>query len=737
MSLSDEPNGRKAKRDSVNGDHAAQLPDVTGMSIADAAEEYAKAGIHIVPIRIGTKNPGSYLGAGWPARATCDLDTVRDWWRRWPDAGIAMHVGGSLLLVIDVDHPELLAEWMWPLLERAVFRPTTNDPNSRRGHYFYRLRSGQVFGCGRGGLKPRNGEAAGFDVKCYGGAIVVAPTQHLRAHEGGQYATGPAGLLPLVPDDIADKLNPAPSNGEARMLTPAELGEKATTFLDTYTDDDQAHALAPILRTFNPTPGERHTTMFDALCWAMREAKAGRFPARHAVDELRKLWDEATRGREDDFDRAMRDAIVLADSASVDELRARADGFTSVETWRNVHNAIEDWAPKVIEKPATDPASRFRLISARELAQPVAPTRWLVRGIWPELSAGVLAGDKKSLKTWNLQALALAVAAGTALFDKYHVTSPGGVLYLCGEGGRDTFANRHQVIAARYGIADRLPDLTFGAEFGVGTLTDGEFTDAVKRHLDELQPKVVILDPLYAYHPSDVEVQNVYARGPMLANLRTLIGGEAALIVGDHFNKTASGRLDLDNIAQAGMAQWADSWILQKHRDTPNLEDGKFWLEIETGTRRGSGKHVEVDWTLERDRSDPDTVSWATVDWDTRPATATTAEGKDSKTAKRILQVVKDNEFELTETGVAEKVGGRREKTREVLTQLKVNGWVVVKPSEQQEGTRMVKRDRVGLGETANRFRRTGSGPANSSPAENASPEVVPDDGTSSERVDP
>jgi RecA-family ATPase len=224
--------------------------------------------------------------------------------------------------------------------------------------------------------------------------------------------------------------------------------------------------------------------------------------------------------------------------------------------------------------------------------------RWLVRGIWPERSAGVLAGDKKSMKTWNLQALAIAVAAGTALFDKYHVTSAGPVLYLCGEGGRDTFANRHQVIADRYGITEMLPELAFGAEFGVGVLTDSEFADAVKRHLDTLQPQLVVLDPLYAYHPSDVEVQNVYARGPMLTNLRELIGGEAALIVGDHFNKTAGKNLDLSNIAQAGMAQWADSWILQKHRETPNLDKNKFWLEVETGTRRGGGKHLEVDWTL-------------------------------------------------------------------------------------------------------------------------------------------
>jgi hypothetical protein len=197
------------------------------------------------------------------------------------------------------------------------------------------------------------------------------------------------------------------------------------------------------------------------------------------------------------------------------------------------------------------------------------------------------------------------------------------VLYLCGEGGQDTFANRHQVIAARYGITpDMLLELPLGAEFGVGALNDDEFTDAVKRHLDTLQPKLVILDPLYAYHPHDVEVQNVYARGRMLADLRALIGGEAALIVGDHFNKTTNGRLDLANIAQAGMGQWADSWILQKHRETPNLDDDKFWLEVETGTRRGGGKHLEVDWSMERDRSDPDVIMWTGVDWEARPAAA-------------------------------------------------------------------------------------------------------------------
>jgi hypothetical protein len=684
------------------------LPDVTGMSNAEAAETYARHGFHVTPVRPGTKAP--YVDR-WPERATCDLDTVREHWRGHPDDGIAIHVGGCGLLVIDVDRPEIVAHWLWPLLEQAVFRPTTTDENSRRGHYFYRLRPDEMFGCGRGGLKLSDGEAAGFEVKCYGGAIVVGPTHHPRADEGGRYATEPVALIPFRPDEIAAKLNPASSNGERRPLTPAELDEKAQTFLSTYTDDDEPQALPPILRRFDPTQGERHSTMFDALCWAMREAKAGRFPAQRAADELQKNWVAAAHGREDEFERMVRDAIARADAESVDELRARAAGFSSVETYHNARKAIENGQPLlrgVIAEPDTPDtrSSRFRLVSAWELAEPVTPMRWLVRGIWPERSAGVLAGDKKSMKTWNLQAIALAVASGTALFDEYHVVTSGPVLYLSGEGGQNTFANRHQVIAARYYITpELLRALPFGVEFGVGTLTDKDFIDAVKRHLDTLQPKLVILDPLYAYHPNDVEVTNVYARGRMLTGLQSLVGGEAALIVGDHFNKTAGKNLDLDNIAQAGMAAWADSWILQKHRDTPNLDENKYWLEVETGTRRGGGKHLEVDWSMERNRNDPDVILWSGVDWESRPMTAKSAVGQVDKTVQAILQIVCDHPFEFTETQVLDKIGGRREKARDALLGLKANGGVVAKRSPRTESGRTMTRHLVGPGQDAERLR--------------------------------
>ena len=355
-----------------------------------------------------------------------------------------------------------------------------------------------------------------------------------------------------------------------------------------------------------------------------------------------------------------------------------------------------------------------------------------------EKSAGVLAGNKKSLKTWNLQALALAVASGRSLFDKYHVTSPGPVLYLSGEGGLRTFANRHQVIAARYYIEpNTLRELPFFAEFGVGALDNDEFIDVVKGHLDKLQPKLVILDPLYAYHPRDVEVSNVYARGQMLAELRQLVGDEAALIVGDHFNKTAGNGLDLDNVAQAGMGPFADSWILQKHRQAPDLEDDKYRLEVETGSRRGGGKHLEVDWTLERDKSDPDVIAWTGVDWDSRSADVKPPKGRASDLADAILQVVADHPYELTETAVLKEVGGRRQKGREAFAELKANGGVVMKTcAAKDKDGRSVKRERVGLGPNAESLRRHRFRRDQPRPDLQADDSTDTGDGTGSERVD-
>lgn len=71
------------------------IPDVTGMSPLLAALAYAHAGWFVLPVRPGTKNPGSVVGARWQDQATRDPDRIRRWWTENPKYGIAVDVGQS------------------------------------------------------------------------------------------------------------------------------------------------------------------------------------------------------------------------------------------------------------------------------------------------------------------------------------------------------------------------------------------------------------------------------------------------------------------------------------------------------------------------------------------------------------------------------------------------------------------------------------------------------------------
>ena len=254
---------------------------------------------------------------------------------------------------------------------------------------------------------------------------------------------------------------------------------------------------------------------------------------------------------------------------------------------------------------------RLRLYRPKELAEKPGKPEWLIRGVWQVGSAGPLAGPRKTLKTYCAMIHAIAVASGEDSFGHpaWKVPKPRPVLYFCAEGGIDVARRRLQRIAREvYGIHDitSIPlYLTTGAESIASEGFAEELQEQVgiaKEEYGEL-PALVIIDPLYAYHPQGIEVTNLYDRGPMLANLQELVERltdyQAALWVLDHFNKTGQASdIGLDRIAQAGMGPWADTWWEGGLRDRADFIQNAFKLNVEVGSRRGYAGHYEVDITL-------------------------------------------------------------------------------------------------------------------------------------------
>ena len=71
----------------------------------------------------------------------------------------------------------------------------------------------------------------------------------------------------------------------------------------------------------------------------------------------------------------------------------------------------------------------------------------------------------------------------------------------------------------------------------------------------------------------------------------------ATLLINDHFNKTGTGT-DLGRISQAGMGEWADSWLLLSHRADPDVAAGDFRLQLDVGSRQWGGRTFDLDMSV-------------------------------------------------------------------------------------------------------------------------------------------
>jgi hypothetical protein len=139
-----------------------------------AADYYAALGWPVFPARPHGKEPLAELAPHGLHSATTDTDRVRDWWRREPEANVAIVTGAaSGVWVLDVD-PRHGGDRM---LEAAELRdgalPHTATATTGGGgiHKFFTHPGGT--------LKSRaNAFGRGLDAKADGGYVIAAPSVH-------------------------------------------------------------------------------------------------------------------------------------------------------------------------------------------------------------------------------------------------------------------------------------------------------------------------------------------------------------------------------------------------------------------------------------------------------------------------------------------------------------------------------------------------------------------------------
>lgn len=181
------------------------------MSLLDAAIAYARRGWRVFPCRPRGKAPLTPHGV---KDATTDPETIRRWWRRWPEANIGLACGASGLAVLDVDPRAGGDESLRDLLQRLgreALETVTAETGGGGLHLYFRSRGGAR--CSAGAL----GE--GLDVKADGGYVIAPPSVHPNGNEY-QWAYG------YSPDERA--VAPLPTALAELMAKPAGRSAPAT-----------------------------------------------------------------------------------------------------------------------------------------------------------------------------------------------------------------------------------------------------------------------------------------------------------------------------------------------------------------------------------------------------------------------------------------------------------------------------------------------------------------------------
>jgi hypothetical protein len=142
--------------------------------LADWALIYAQRGLRVFPCRTAGKTPLTKHGF---KDATTDEATIREWWKRRPDANIGIATGGGLM-VLDVDG----AKGQKTLAQAIVIIGELPETTKVKTSFKDGVRGEHIFFCYDTAKYPQiksfSNAGIGLDVRADGGYVIAPPSSH-------------------------------------------------------------------------------------------------------------------------------------------------------------------------------------------------------------------------------------------------------------------------------------------------------------------------------------------------------------------------------------------------------------------------------------------------------------------------------------------------------------------------------------------------------------------------------
>ena len=197
------------------------------------------------------------------------------------------------------------------------------------------------------------------------------------------------------------------------------------------------------------------------------------------------------------------------------------------------------------------------------------PIKWLIDGIIPEEGVAVMAAKPASLKTWVALQMAIDIASGNKLFNKFD-TIQAPVLILDGESGERLLKNRLEILGIK---ADTELPIYYKTYSG-GQKFDKSFFENVLGFCLEKEVKLVIIDSLVRFldikdENNAVDVSEAFKR---FARLKK-VGISVLLIHHCRKNLGADGLDGLDSVRGSGdiIASCDVGIVLSKKKNTNSV----------------------------------------------------------------------------------------------------------------------------------------------------------------------
>lgn len=256
--------------------------NINQLNNLEAALAYADCGWYVIPVKSGTKNPGSILGKDWPTKSTRDPIIIKEYFKSL-NTSLALNAGKSGAIIFDVDNPSQLPSILKKYFNSlsVPFQSTRRINVEERGHHFFQVPRGLRYGNGLGKLPTGWG-----DIRSHNAVAMATPSKH--PNPDGCYQFLRTGELPTLPTEIGIRLSQ--KIGESASSVSHQDAED---FINKHTSENYPELLHTREANFlkcPPTPGSRHNRFTPFVLLVLKDSAVGFYKASDALENSYRLF---------------------------------------------------------------------------------------------------------------------------------------------------------------------------------------------------------------------------------------------------------------------------------------------------------------------------------------------------------------------------------------------------------------------------------------------------------------